>query len=385
MLLLRTSKLDNCPIEVLGNYFVEKKIIVLIMKSDMNPPITIESINNALSTVIEPELHRDLISLNMVRNITVKNHDVAFTIVLTTPACPLRGKIESDVRAALANISEIGEITIRWDSEVPRDRRISQQVGTNFRNTVAVSSGKGGVGKTTIAVNLAIELAKSGATVGLLDADILGPNVPMMMGLDRMPPPQNRKMIPAKQYGVKFISMAFLVKPDQPLVWRGPMLHSAIRQLLTDVDWGELEYLIIDLPPGTGDAQLSLAQAVPLSGVIIVTQPMQVAASDALRGLKMFEKLEVPIIGIIENMSGEFFGSGAGQQLAETYDVEFLGSIPLDAQVRVGGDSGQPIVIAAPDSPAGKAFAEITPLVAARVSVLTLASQSNIIPIQMIG
>jgi ATP-binding protein involved in chromosome partitioning len=207
----------------------------------------------------------------------------------------------------------------------------------------------------------------------------------MMMGVEKMPPPQNRKMMPAENYGVKFISTAFLTKPDQPLVWRGPMLHSAIRQLLTDVNWGDLDYLIIDLPPGTGDAQLSLAQAIPLSGAVIVTQPMKVAAADALRGLKMFEKLDVPIIGIVENMSGDCFGSGGGEALAEKYEVDFLGTIPLDAQVRVGGDSGEPIVVADPESPAAKAFEVIGPAIAARVSLLTIANQSNLIPIQMIG
>lgn len=343
------------------------------------------AIREALKNVIEPELHRDLISLDMVKDVNISGNDVSFTIMLTTPACPLKGKIEQDTRNALAEVQEIGQVTINWDSKVPSDRRILQQVGTNFRNTIAISSGKGGVGKTTIAVNLAIELSQSGARIGLLDADILGPNIPMMMGEEKMPAPRNRKMVPAEKYGVKFISMAFLVKPEQPLVWRGPMLHTAIRQLLTDVDWGELDYLIIDLPPGTGDAQLSLAQSIPLSGAIIVTQPMQVAVSDALRGLKMFEKLEVPIIGIIENMSGEFFGEGGGKSLALQQGVEFLGSIPLDAQVRVGGDSGEPIVVINPTSPAGQAFAEITPLVAARISVITLSNQSNKIPIQMVG
>lgn len=347
--------------------------------------ITEEAVRKALSTVIEPELHRDLMSLNMVRNLEIDGNDVAFTIMLTTPACPLKGKMEQDSRAALASIPDIGKVTIKWDANVPHDQRITQQVGQNFRNTIAVSSGKGGVGKSTVAVNLAISLAQSGARVGLLDADILGPNIPMMMGVETMPPPRNRKMVPAENHGVKYISMAFLTKPDQPLVWRGPMLHSAIQQLLTDVEWGELDYLIIDLPPGTGDAQLSLAQAIPLSGAIIVTQPMQVAAADALRGLKMFEKLEVPIIGVLENMTGDFFGSGAGVELAEKYGAEFLGSVPLDAKVRIGGDVGQPIVVAAPDSPAAQAFAEITPRVAARVSVLTLANRSNVIPIQMVG
>jgi len=348
--------------------------------------LTEEMVLKALSTVIEPELHRDLVSLNMIRNLKIENNDVEFTIMLTTPACPLRGKMESDSRSALARLPGIGQVAIHWDANVPSDRRIGEQIGQNFRNTIAVSSGKGGVGKTTIAVNLAISLAMEGARVGLLDADILGPNVPMMMGAAEMPPPRNRKMVPAEKYGVKFVSMAFLVKPDQPLIWRGPMLHSAIRQLLTDVEWGELDYLVVDLPPGTGDAQLTLAQVLPLSGAIVVTQPMAVAAADALRGLKTFEKLEVPIIGVIENMSGEFFGTGAGEQLAAQYETQYLGSIPLDANVRKGGDAGAPIVVAYPDSEAARAIRQITRDVAARVSVLTLQVQANnIIPINLIG
>ncbi|KAA3657246.1 MAG: iron-sulfur cluster carrier protein ApbC [Chloroflexi bacterium] len=340
----------------------------------------------ALSTVIEPELHRDLVSLNMVRNVKIDGNDLSFTIMLTTPACPLKGKMEGDSRAALAKIEGLGKITVNWDSNVPTDSRIGEQIGQNFRSTIAVSSGKGGVGKSTISVNLAISLAQQGAKVGLLDADILGPNIPMMMGVDVMPPPQNQKMVPAENFGVKFISMAFLVKPDQPLIWRGPMLHSAIRQLLTDVDWGELDYLIVDLPPGTGDAQLTLAQVLPLTGALVITQPMQVAAADALRGLKTFEKLEVPILGVIENMSGEFFGTGAGEELASNYETEYLGTVPMEANVRIGGDSGAPIVVAYPDSPAAKALGEIAQAVAARVSVVTLSTQSaNFIPIEMVG
>jgi ATP-binding protein involved in chromosome partitioning len=355
-------------------------------KEATNGGVTEEAVRAALSTVIEPELHRDLVSLNMVRNLEVKGNDVTFTIMLTTPACPLRGKMENDSRQALSQIPGMGQVTIKWDSNVPSDRRINQQIGQNFRNTIAVSSGKGGVGKTTVAVNLAISLAQAGARVGLLDADILGPNVPMMMGMKgQKVAVRNRQMVPAERYGVKFISMDFLVEPDQPLVWRGPMLHSAIRQLLTDVDWGELDYLVVDLPPGTGDAQLTLAQTLPLSGAVVVTQPMQVAASDALRGLKMFEKLDVPIIGVVENMSGEFFGTGAGAKLAADYNTPYLGSIPLDMNVRVGGDDGQPVVVAYPQSAAAQAFQTISKEVAARVSVLTIKNQSNLIQIQMIG
>lgn len=343
-----------------------------------------EDVQAALTTVMDPELHKDLVSLKMIRDLSVTEGNVSFTIVLTTPACPLKGVMEKDARKAIAPIAGIGEVTINWDAAVPQDRRIADQIGQLFRNTIAVSSGKGGVGKTTVAVNLAIGLAETGTTVGLLDADILGPNVPRMMGVQTMPPPRERKLIPAEHYGVQFFSMAFLTKPDQPLVWRGPMLHSAIRQLLTDVEWGELDYLVIDLPPGTGDAQLSLAQSIPLSGVIIVTQPMQVALDDALRGLKMFEKLEVPIIGVVENMSGDFFGAGTGETLAVDQEVPFLASIPLDAEVRKGGDSGRPIIVAAPESAAAQAFNELIPAVAARVSVLTLANQPSSIPLQMV-
>lgn len=348
--------------------------------------VTEEAVMAALGTVIEPELHRDLVSLNMIRNLKVEGNDVAFTIMLTTPACPLKGKMEGDSRAALARVPGIGKVTIGWDANVPTDSRIGSQVGQQFRNTIAVSSGKGGVGKSTVAVNLAIALAQEGARVGLLDADILGPNVPMMMGVNGRLAVHNRKMVPAEAYGVKFISMAFLVKPDQPLIWRGPMMHSAIRQLLSDVEWGELDYLVVDLPPGTGDAQLTLAQIIPLSGGVIVTQPMQVAAGDALRGLKAFEKLDVPIIGVVENMSGEFFGTGAGQQLAQEQGVAYLGSVPLDARIRTGGDEGKPIVAVYPDAPAAQVLRKLARDVAAKVSLLTLQAQaSHIIPISMIG
>ena len=356
------------------------------MKTNNSSNVTEEAVMAALSTVIEPELHRDLVSLNMIHDLTIDGGDLQFTIMLTTPACPLKEKMEQDCMAALSKIEGLGQVKINFGSNVPTDRRIGAQLGQQFRNTIAVSSGKGGVGKSTIAVNLAISLAEQGARVGLLDADILGPNIPTMMGVDTMPPVRDRKMVPAENYGVKFISMAFLVKPDQPLIWRGPMLHGAIQQLLTDVDWGELDYLLVDLPPGTGDAQLTLAQVLPLSGALVITQPMQVAADDALRGLKTFEKLDVPIIGVIENMSGPVFGTGAGEKLAHDYHVDYLGSVPMAAEVRVGGDSGDPVVVAHPESDAAVALNEIARKVAARISVLTLNKQAEgIIPIQMIG
>jgi ATP-binding protein involved in chromosome partitioning len=260
-------------------------------------------------------------------------------------------------------------------------------------NLIAVASGKGGVGKSTVAVNLSVALAQEGARVGLLDADIYGPNVPTMMGLTQLPPPVNEKMSPAEAYGVKVISIGFLVKPNQALIWRGPMLHSAIRQFASDVNWGELDYLIIDLPPGTGDAPLSVAQSLPLSGGVIVTLPQQVSLDDARRGLEMFRQLDVPIFGVVENMSylelpnGErmdIFGQGGGERLAREAGVPFIGSIPMDPAVRTGGDNGTPVVISHPDSPVAQALEAVAADVAAKVSVAAIR-QSGMIPIELVG
>jgi ATP-binding protein involved in chromosome partitioning len=334
-----------------------------------------------LGSVIEPELRRDLVTLNMIKDLKIEGDRASFTIMLTTPACPLKDEIERSAREAALKVEGINQVEIRLDSSVPTDRRIAGRLDLPLKSLIAVSSGKGGVGKSTIAANLAVALSQSGSAVGLMDADILGPNLPTMMGIHRMPPPENDRLIPAQAFGVKVMSMGFLIPPDQPLVWRGPMLHSAIRQFFTDVEWGPLDYMVVDLPPGTGDAQLTLAQSVPLSGAIIVTQPQNVAVDDALRSLAMFEKLDVPIIGVVENMSGDFFGSGGGQRLAEQRSVPFLGSVPLDPQVRIGGDSGRPIVLEAPDSPAAQALIKIASEVAARVSVLTLGRGDDVTPI----
>jgi ATP-binding protein involved in chromosome partitioning len=256
-----------------------------------------------------------------------------------------------------------------------------------IRNAIAVGSGKGGVGKSTVAVNIAVALAQSGARVGLMDADIYGPNVPTMLGIEKLPPPQGQRLIPAIAYGIKVISMGLLVKPGQPLIWRGPMLNSAIRQFLGDVEWGELDYLIIDLPPGTGDASLSLAQALPLSGAVIVTLPQLVSLEDASRGLNMFKTLEVPILGIIENMSYldlpdgtrmDIFGSGGGEQLAQATDTPFLGKVPIDQNVRIGGDSGKPIVVSHPDSVVARSLREIAESLAAKVSVAALSGKNEV-------
>ncbi|MDP3186713.1 MAG: Mrp/NBP35 family ATP-binding protein, partial [Anaerolineales bacterium] len=272
----------------------------------MPEKLSSEMILAALSKVQEPELHKDLVTLNMIRDLDIKGDTVNFTILLTTPACPLKGSIEKAAREAVMSVSGVKSVKIKMDASVPNDGRMRGLLNLPVRNAVAVASGKGGVGKSTVSVNLAVALAQSGARVGLMDADIYGPNIPTMMGVKAIPGTNGEKLVPAEAYGVKMMSMGFLVKPGQPLIWRGPMLNSAIRQFLADVEWGELDYLIIDLPPGTGDAPLSLAQTLPLSGVVIVTLPQVVSLEDASRCLEMFRTLEVPILGIIENMRGEF-------------------------------------------------------------------------------
>ena len=347
--------------------------------------ITREIVLAALGKVQEPELHQDLVTLGMIRDLKIEGDSVSFSVMLTTPACPLRGRIEKESREAVEAIGA-KKVSVKLDSDVPNDGRMRGLVDAPVRNAIAVASGKGGVGKSTVAVNLAVALAKSGARVGLMDADIYGPNVPTMMGAMSMPSPKNDKLQPAESYGVKMMSMGYLVKPGQPLIWRGPMLNSAIRQFISDVEWGELDYLIIDLPPGTGDAPLSLAQALPLSGVVIVTLPQAVSLEDASRGLEMFNTLNVPILGVIENMSYlslpdgsrmDVFGQGGGESMAKQYNVPFLGAIPLNPNVRIGGDTGKPIVITDPDSDAAKALQNLAETIAARVSVAALSENNT--------
>jgi ATP-binding protein involved in chromosome partitioning len=340
-----------------------------------------EIVLSALSKVQEPELHKDLVTLNMIRNLEIENETVSFTIVLTTPACPLKHLIEKQARIAVQAIPGVETVNIKMDSNVPSDGRDRGLLQVPIRNVIAVASGKGGVGKSTIAANLSIALSNCGARVGLMDADIYGPNIPTMMGINRMPAPRDNKLIPAESFGVKIMSMGFLVKPGQPLIWRGPMLVSAIRQFISEVEWGELDYLIIDLPPGTGDVPLSLAQALPLSGVVIVTIPQSVSLEDASRGLEMFKTLNVPILGVVENMRGEVFGVGGGEDMAKIANVPFLGAIPMESGVRVGGDTGEPVLVSKPESEAAKALQIIAEKVAARISIVAHDQSSPIINI----
>jgi ATP-binding protein involved in chromosome partitioning len=344
----------------------------------MSPTITAETILAALSKVQEPELHKDLVTLNMIQDLVIKGAVVGFTILLTTPACPLKSSIENAAREAVLAVPGVKVVNIKMDANVPSDGRLRGLMQIPVRNAIAVASGKGGVGKSTVSTNLAVALAQSGARVGLMDADIYGPNIPTMMGVHEIPVAKENKLIPAEAYGVKLMSMGFLVKPGQPLIWRGPMLNSAIRQFLSDVEWGELDYLIIDLPPGTGDVPLSLVQTLPISGVVIVTLPQAVSLEDASRGLEMFRTLKVPIIGIIENMRGEFFGSGGGEDLARIAKVPFLGAVPMEQSIRIGSDIGAPVVASHPDSFAALTLKSIAGQVAARVSVNSL--EPNPIP-----
>jgi ATP-binding protein involved in chromosome partitioning len=342
--------------------------------------LTEPAILEALSTVQEPELGRDIVTLQMVKSIAIEDTRVAFTIELTTPACPLKDEIEANARRV---IQELGatQVDVTWGAMVRRAApRQAEQLLPNVKNVIAVGSGKGGVGKSTVSVNLAVALAQAGAAVGLLDADITGPNIPMMLGVDGQPKASpNNKITPLERHGVKCISIQFFVPEGQPIVWRGPLVGGAIQQFLRDVEWGELDYLVVDLPPGTSDAQLTLAQSVPLGGAVLVTTPQDVALSDVGKALAMFKRLSVPILGLVENMTAfacphcgeltEIFGRGGGQRFCETHGLDFLGGIPLDVTVRQGGDVGVPAVAQREPGPAARALTAVAGAVAARMSV----------------
>ena len=345
---------------------------------------TEQSVLDALSQIIDPDLKKDIVTLGFVRDLKIDNGNVSFRLVLTTPACPVREAFEVEARQLVKNIEGVTNVDVTMDAEVPKGRGITNSVAiTGVKNIVAVSSGKGGVGKSTVAVNLAVSLSLDGAKVGLMDADVYGPNVPLMLGIGHLQPQVfNNQLIPLEAHGLKVISMAFLVPPDKPMILRGPMLHGVVRQFLSDVNWGELDYLIVDMPPGTGDVQLSLAQLVPVQGAVLVTTPQAVSLADVRRAVKMFETVAVPVLGVIENMSYfiapdtgtryNIFGTGGGKQLANEYNLRYLGEVPLGMEVREGGDLGVPVVISNPDLPQAKAFRTIAEEVARQVSIEAL-------------
>jgi ATP-binding protein involved in chromosome partitioning len=349
-----------------------------------------KSILEVLRPVQDPELQKSLVDLNMIRNVQVDGGKVSFTLVLTTPACPLREFIVEDCQKAVRELPGVESVEVEVTAETPQQKSLpDRQSVPGIKNIIAVSSGKGGVGKSSVAVNIAVALAEKGAKVGLLDADIYGPNAPNMLGLGNanvmVKQGTNGEVLePAFNYGVKLVSMAFLIDPDQPVIWRGPMLNGIIRQFLYQVEWGELDYLIVDMPPGTGDAQLTLAQAVPMAGAVIVTTPQTVSLLDSRRGLKMFQQLGVNLLGIVENMSYfippdlsdrkyDLFGSGGGERTAKELGVPLLGCVPLEISLREGGDKGIPIVIAEPESASAQALVKIAEQVAARVSIAAFA------------
>src|SRR5688572_31933563 len=340
-----------------------------------------ETVLESLKQIIDPDLRKDIVTLGFIRDLQVADGHVAFRIVLTTPACPVKEEMESQATEIVRALDGGTSVKITMDAEVPQGRGIANNVAIpGVKNIIAVSSGKGGVGKSTVAVNLAVALAADGAKVGIMDADVYGPNVPMMLGTGYdQPEIENGQLVPIEAHGIKMISMAVLVPPDKPMILRGPMLHGVVRQFLSDVAWGELDYLIVDMPPGTGDVQLSLAQLVPVQGAVLVTTPQEVSLSDVRRAVKMFEQVNVPVLGVIENMSYfiapdtgnryEIFGRGGGKKLCAEYNLNFLGEVPMGMEVREGGDSGVPVVVSFPDSPQSAAFRHVAEEVARQVSI----------------
>jgi ATP-binding protein involved in chromosome partitioning len=343
--------------------------------------VTEADVYGALAQVKDPDLHKDIVRLGFIKDLKIEGGAVSFRVVLTTPACPVREQLQEQSRAVVAALPGVTSVSVTMDAEVPKGRGLGEKLTVpGVRNIVAVSSGKGGVGKSTVAVNLAVSLARDGARVGLMDADVYGPNVPLMLGVGHVRPSINgNKLVPLEAHGIRLMSMAVLKPGDEPMIVRGPILHGLVRQFLQDVEWGELDYLIVDMPPGTGDVQLSLAQLVPVQGAVLVTTPQEVALADVRRALRMFETVNVPVLGVVENMSYfvapdtgtryNIFGEGGGMKLSEEYGVPYLGAVPLGMGVREGGDSGVPIVVGDPDSPQAEAFRRVAEEVARQVSI----------------
>jgi ATP-binding protein involved in chromosome partitioning len=352
----------------------------------------------AMSKVIDPELHIDIVRAGMVKDLRIDGSKIMVKIELTTPACPMKAQIEKDVEAALKTVPELLEFKIDWGAKV----RAAPQ-GTSkdtllpgVKNVVLVGAGKGGVGKSTVAVNLACALQRHGAKVGLLDADFYGPSIPLMTGIRRKPVSRDGKSLdPLEAHGLKVMSIGFLIEPDQALVWRGPMLHGALMQLVRDVNWGELDYLVLDLPPGTGDVALTISQQVRAAGAVLVTTPQDVALSDVVRAKQMFDKVHIPILGIVENMSQficpnchhatHIFSSGGGKKAAQMMEIAFLGELPLELSVREGGDEGLPVVVGKPESPEAKLFMELAAKVAGRISSENMKVRIPIVNAQAAG
>jgi len=348
--------------------------------------VTDRDVLDALRPIIDPDFNKSIVDLGFVKNIRIDRGNVGFDIELTTPACPVKAEFERAARERVAALPGVTDVAVKMTAQTRQSTpQSSAEALPGVKNTIAVASGKGGVGKSTTAVNLALSLRASGAKVGILDADVYGPSLPLLMGVSERPQAANKRIFPLEAYGMQLMSMGFFLTDDSPVIWRGPMVHGLIKQFLTDVEWGELDYLVIDLPPGTGDAALTLTQMAPLSGAVIVTTANDLSIVDARKGLKMFEKVNVPVLGIIENMSYftppelpdkkyYIFGQGGGKRIADELGVDFLGEVPIDPGVVEGGDKGRPIVIHDPECATAKCFVELAGVVARKLAVLAQES-----------
>lgn len=356
--------------------------------------VTENAVLDALRAVSDPDLHRDIVALKFVKNLKIDDAGrVAFTIELTTPACPVKDQMRELARAAVAQLPGVTGVDVEMTAQVRQTLGpdISKQPVAGVRNIIAVGAGKGGVGKTTVSVNLAIALSQAGSRVAMIDGDIYGPNVPIMLGIRTQLTTDGRRIVPAEQYGIQLVSMAFLTQDDSPVIWRGPMLHGVVQQFFREVAWDDVDYLIVDLPPGTGDVALSLSQSVPVAGAVVVTTPQTVSLADTRRAIKMYEKLNVPPLGLIENMShficptcrteSDIFGKGGGESLASEMGVPFLGRIPIYEPIRIGGDTGVPIVVGEPNSSAAEAFRTAARQLAAQISIASYKNQTKAIPL----
>ena len=349
-------------------------------------PLTEEAVLDALRQVIDPDLHKDIVSLGFVKNIEIAGAAVGFTIQLTTPACPVKDLLQKQAEDVVGAIEGVEAVAVQMTAQVRERQKTPEELLPGVKHVIAVASGKGGVGKSTVSVNLAIALSHTGAKVGLLDADVYGPSIPLMMGCQGEAPfTRDSKILPIQRYGISMMSLGFLLQEGQAVLWRGPMVAGTVKQLLEDVAWGELDYLLVDLPPGTGDAPMSLAQLAPLTGVVIVTTPHHVAANIAGKSVQLFNRLNAPVMGVIENMSGfvcphcneitRIFAGLTGAELAAQYDIPFLGSIPLDPRISAASDSGTPAMVADPSSIHAQSIREIAGQVAAQASIIAMARE----------
>lgn len=361
--------------------------------------ISQDQVLNALSKVNDPDLKKDLVTLNMIKDIKIDGNNISLVVELTTPACPLKDKIQQDcIEALKKEIPTAKDILVKMDARVlPSLNQKMSSLLPKVKNTIAIASGKGGVGKSTVAVNLAVALSMDGAKVGLIDADIYGPSVPLMFGLNEKPKifqdAATAKMVPLENYGVKLMSIGFLIDDDAPVIWRGPMASGAIKQFMSDVQWDELDYLIFDLPPGTGDIQLTLVQSIPLSGAVVVTTPQEASIIDVKKAIAMFQRVNVPVLGIVENMSYflapdtgnryDIFGTDGGKILAEKLAITLLGQLPINQNIREGGDKGKPVVFDQPQSEQAKQIFAISRNLAAEISKTNFNSSTPQIEISL--